>query len=331
MAVPATPHVPVPTARIAVVVHSGFGHTRVLADAVAAGVQRVPGATAQIVPVDEVATSWSVLDAAEAIVFGSPTYFAGVSAPFKAFMDATTERWAKQAWKGKLAAAFTNSAGLSGDKLGALQSIALFAAQHSMVWVSLGLMPSGTSSTGPADGLNRLGSFLGSMAQSSTDLGPDRAPPPADRRTAEALGERVARLAIGWRSEPDDGARDADRRAIDATLRDYFDGLHHSDPERLGRAFHAHASYVNATEKPVKAIDLDEYLAIVSKRQSPAARSETRTDRVLSIDFAGDSAALARVQCSIASKRFSDLLTLVRDQDGWRIIAKVFHFDLQPA
>ncbi len=74
--------------------------------------------------------------------------------------------------------------------------MAVFAAQHGMHWVGLGLPPGWLyTSEGSADDLNRLGGFLGAMAQSPSDLGPDLAPSEADLRTAEHLGRRVAQTA----------------------------------------------------------------------------------------------------------------------------------------
>jgi NAD(P)H dehydrogenase (quinone) len=185
--------------RLAVVYHSGFGHTRVQAEAVHRGAARVPGTAATLVPVDDVDAHWDALDSADAIVFGTPTYMAGPSAPFKTFLDATSPRWQEQRWRDKLAAGFTNSAGLNGDKLATLQSLALFAMQHGMVWVGLGLLPfDGGDGDGSGD-LNRLAAFLGAMAQSDADLPPTEAPPAADQRTAEHLGARVALAAQRWR------------------------------------------------------------------------------------------------------------------------------------
>jgi multimeric flavodoxin WrbA len=180
---------------VAIVFHSGFGHTRVLAEAVRDGAAAVTSTTVHLVPVDEIERHWSVLDDADAIIFGSPTYMAGASAPFKAFLDATAPRWAEQRWRDKLAAGFTNSAGMNGDKLATLQQFALFAMQHGMVWVGLGLLPGNHTSDGSPEDLNRLAGFLGAMAQSNADQGPELVPPMADRRTAEHLGRRVAELA----------------------------------------------------------------------------------------------------------------------------------------
>ena len=183
------------TPSIAIVYHSGFGHTRVQAEAVRDGAAAVDGTIAHLIAVDEVEDQWDVLDDADAIVFGSPTYMAGASAPYKAFLDSTSPRYADQRWRDKLAAGFTNSAGLNGDKLATLQQFALFAMQHGMIWVGLGLPPGNHTSDGSPDDLNRLAGFIGAMAQSNADQSHEIVPPPADRRTAEHLGRRVAELA----------------------------------------------------------------------------------------------------------------------------------------
>ncbi|WP_347469274.1 flavodoxin family protein [Burkholderia stagnalis] len=181
---------------VAVVFHSGYGHTSVIAEAVARGVEKIDGSVVRLIPVDAIDQHWSYLENdADAMIFGSPTYVGSVSAQFKAFMDGSTKHWGR--WRDKLAAGFTVSASQSGDKLATLQQLALFAAQHHMVWVSLGLMPGNNSSTGSVDDLNRLGSFLGAMTQANADQGGDTILE-SDRKTAEALGERVAEAAKRW-------------------------------------------------------------------------------------------------------------------------------------
>lgn len=181
--------------KIAIVYHSGYGHTAKIADYVKTGAMRVPGTSVDLVQVEAVESHWDTLHAADAIIFGAPTYMASASAPFKTFMDASSKVWAKQGWKDKIAAGFTNSASQSGDKLATLIQIMLFAMQHGMVWIGLGLMPGNNSSTSAATDLNRIGSYAGAMAQSNSDQGPDVVPPESDLQTAAALGERVAKLA----------------------------------------------------------------------------------------------------------------------------------------
>ena len=124
----------------------------------------------------------------------------------------------------------------------------------------------------------------------------------------------------------------ADRAAVEtveATLQLYFDGLYNSDTERLAAAFHRHAVYASATGGALVHMPMPQYFAMVDARPSPASRGERRTDRVLSIEFAGPVTALARVECSIGPKQFTDLLTLVHVDGRWQIIAKVFHFELE--
>jgi len=186
--------------KIAVVYHSGYGHTAEQAKAVARGVGQVDGAEALLVPVADIEQHWDGLEQSQAIIFGSPTYMGSVSADFKKFMDASSKIWYGGKWKDKLAAGFTNSASQNGDKHNTLNTLAVFAAQHQMLWVSLGLPPGNNSSKGSVEDLNRLGSSLGAMAQSNADQGPEHGPIASDLKTAEHLGQRVASLAARFKA-----------------------------------------------------------------------------------------------------------------------------------
>ncbi|MDP8567636.1 flavodoxin family protein [Methylophilus aquaticus] len=181
--------------QVAVVYHSGYGHTGEQAKAVARGVTKVQGVTVHLLNVDEAQQQWELLKASDAIIFGSPTYMGSASAQFKAFMDASSKAWYIRDWKDKIAAGFTTSASQSGDKLSTLVQLAVFAAQHGMIWVGQDLLPGNNNSKGSVNDLNRLGSFLGAMAQANSDEGPDVAPIQSDLLTAEHLGERVASIA----------------------------------------------------------------------------------------------------------------------------------------
>jgi NAD(P)H dehydrogenase (quinone) len=191
---------------VAVVYHSEFGHTRVVAEEIARGVREVEGTDARLLAVEDLPPpgpdrtlggAWQELDAADAIVFGCPTYMGSASAKFKLFMEASSPIWATQGWKDKLAAGFTNAGGLSGDKVNCLIDLAMFAAQHSMIWVSQGLFYDAT-------GINRMGSWLGMQAQSD-NAPPETTPPEADRRTARLFGQRVALAAQRWSRGADRG------------------------------------------------------------------------------------------------------------------------------
>jgi NAD(P)H dehydrogenase (quinone) len=184
--------------RIAVAYHSGQGHTARQAAAVAAGASAVPGAAADLVSLDELTEeTWDLLAAADAIIFGAPTYMGSPSAVFKAFAEASVRVWAADlGWRDKFAAGFTNSKAMAGDKLNSLVDFAVLAAQHGMIWVGLDLYPGWAESTASIEDLNRLGSWLGATAQSDADLSAEKAPPETDLRTAAYLGERVARITL---------------------------------------------------------------------------------------------------------------------------------------
>ena len=178
-------------ADVVIAYHSRFGHTARLAQAVAAGV-RDGGARVRVIAVDAMDDGdWDALDSADGIVFGSATYMGNVSAGFQAFAEKTGRRCLHGAWRDKVAAGFTNSGAKSGDKFHSLVSLAVFATQHHMHWVSLGLGAGWNSSTGSEDDLNRLGFWFGAGAQTDVDADPDQVHP-SDMRTCEHLGRRVA-------------------------------------------------------------------------------------------------------------------------------------------
>jgi NAD(P)H dehydrogenase (quinone) len=188
---------PTPTpVHIAIVFHSGYGHTQALAEAVGKGAAAFPGAEVALIstaaPLTE--AQWATLDGADAIIFGSPTYMGSISASFKGFAEASSSRFFTQAWSGKVAAGFTNSAGQSGDKFNTLVGLATLAAQHGMHWVNLGIIGGNNSTKGSIEDLNRLSSYLGAMSQAPADLGADGIPE-SDLKTGAALGRRVADVA----------------------------------------------------------------------------------------------------------------------------------------
>jgi len=177
--------------RVAIVYHSGYGHTHRMAQAVA------EGANAELIAIDAEgnlpAGAWEQLKAADAIIFGTPTYMGSVSWQFKKFADASSKPWYAQEWKDKVAAGFTNSAGMSGDKQGTLTTLFTLAMQHGMIWVSQGLMPANTKSA-KRDDVNYLVSYSGAIAQSPSDGGTGDMSA-GDLATARLFGKRVADIA----------------------------------------------------------------------------------------------------------------------------------------
>ncbi len=189
-------------AKIYVVYHSTYGHTKLQAEAVARGAGSVESVEAVLLTAEEAIERLDELDDADAIVLGTATYMGNISAELKRFMEASVKKWFAQAWKDKIAGGFTNSSSFSGDKLNTLQGIMTFAMQHGMIWVGNAMFPSANnpeslkSIDGPGpETHNRLGSFIGPMA-ASFEVAPPDAPPKGDIETAELYGKRVAEITV---------------------------------------------------------------------------------------------------------------------------------------
>lgn len=185
---------------VMIIYHSGFGHTKLQAEAVYSGAASVTNTEASLLTVEEATKRLDDLDDADAIIFGCPTYMGNVSADMKKFFEVAAKKWFTQAWKDKVAGAFTNSSSFSGDKLNTLVGLMINAMQHGMIYVSLGIPPAGgdmeamSTIDGPGpDALNRVGSFIGPMA-ASFQVNPGDAPGKGDLATATAYGVRIAEI-----------------------------------------------------------------------------------------------------------------------------------------
>lgn len=112
--------------------------------------------------------------------------------------------------------------------------------------------------------------------------------------------------------------------AVAEVLGTYFDALYYCHTDKIRDVFHPKAIYATADETPFLCRNMTEYTRVIAERRSPASRNEPRRDVIDAIEFAGKNTARARVRCSIGSRDFVDFLTLVRDDNRWQIIAKVF-------
>jgi NAD(P)H dehydrogenase (quinone) len=176
---------------IVIVYHSGYGHTKKVAEAVA------EGSGGALLAIDAEGNlpdgAWAQLAAADVIVFGSPTYMGSVSWQFKKFADASSKPWFSQQWKNKLAAGFTNSASMNGDKLSTLHYFFTLSQQHGMLWAGSGMMPANSKAATRND-INYVASFSGLMTASPSDASADEMVP-GDIATAKAFGQRIVEAA----------------------------------------------------------------------------------------------------------------------------------------
>ena len=122
----------------------------------------------------------------------------------------------------------------------------------------------------------------------------------------------------------------APHEAILDLLDAYFEGLYQADSTLLASVFHSRAQYVNTVPGDERILTLAQYQHLLDQRVSPASNGEPRHERVISIETTANTMAFAKVQMSMMGRDYTDFLTLIREQNQWRIIAKVFHYQPNP-
>ena len=117
--------------------------------------------------------------------------------------------------------------------------------------------------------------------------------------------------------------------AVVEVLKEYYDALYRCDTGLLVKVFHTNAQYFTASSGNLLHLDMNAYFPIVEKRISPESSGETYRFFIESIEFMGDVTAIARMRSSLFSKDYFDLLALIKIDDTWKIISKVFHYTSQ--
>ena len=184
--------------QVAIIYFSGYGHTVKQAEAVATGAAGVNDVTVTTIRIPENGdisdADWDALAAADAIIYGSPTYMGGAAWQFKKFADQTSKHWLAGTFKDKVAGGFTNSATVNGDKGSTINYFFTLSQQLGQIWIGTGLLPSNQKEHGP-EHVNWTGGFAGALAISPADASPEEAPRSGDLETARLLGERIATYA----------------------------------------------------------------------------------------------------------------------------------------
>jgi Putative lumazine-binding len=114
--------------------------------------------------------------------------------------------------------------------------------------------------------------------------------------------------------------------AIVDLLKRYYDALYRCDTALLSTVFHTSAQYFTASSGELLHLDMHSYFPIVEQRISPESSGESYAFSIDSIELVGSVTAIARMRSSMLGKDFIDLLTLIKLEGEWKIIAKVFHY-----
>ena len=187
-------------AEILVLYYSVGGSVKRMADFIASGIERVPGATARVRTVARISNETVVaeegpphaelrdLEECAGLALGSPTRFGNMAAPLKHFLDGTSLLWQRGALAGKPACVFTSTASLHGGQETTLVSMMLPLLHHGMLVMGLPYTLAelnATRSGGTPYGASHLAGIADD--QPITD---------AERALCIAQGKRLAELVV---------------------------------------------------------------------------------------------------------------------------------------
>ncbi|HWM41623.1 MAG TPA: NAD(P)H:quinone oxidoreductase [Burkholderiales bacterium] len=191
-------------AELLVLYYSVGGSVKRMAELVASGIERVPGATARVRTVPKVSTNIGSekavpdegapyaelrdLEECAGLALGSPTRFGNMAAPLKHFLDGTSLLWQRGALAGKPACVFTSTASLHGGQETTLVSMMLPLLHH-------GMLVMGLPYTLPEMNATRTGGTPYG-ASHFAGVADDQPITEAERTLCIAQGKRLAELAL---------------------------------------------------------------------------------------------------------------------------------------
>ena len=191
---------------ILVLYYSRHGSTALMARQIARGVESVVGCAARLRTVPPVsAESEASLPAVPndgapycehedlrecaGLVLGSPTRFGNMAAPLKYFLDGTSGLWLSGALVGKPAAVFTSTGSMHGGQETTLLSMMLPLLHH-------GMLIAGLPYSEPALSATQSGGTPYGASHVAGVGGTPRKPDANELQLCEALGRRIATLAV---------------------------------------------------------------------------------------------------------------------------------------
>lgn len=117
--------------------------------------------------------------------------------------------------------------------------------------------------------------------------------------------------------------------AVEKVVWTYLDGLYEGDAAKLAQAFHEGSHLYSMHEGGVADLPRDKWLEMVKSRPSGKSKGLSRTDRIVSIDLSGPETAFVKLECSLHPRYFTDYLTLLKLNGGWKVVSKTFRTDIK--
>jgi len=191
-------------AEILVLYYSVGGSVKRMADLIASGIERVPGASARVRTVPRVSTNIGSeravpdegapyaelrdLEECAGLALGSPTRFGNMAAPLKHFIDSTSLLWQRGTLAGKPACVFTSTASLHGGQETTLVSMMLPLLHHGMLVMGLPYTQAELNATRTGGTPYGASHFAG--------IADDEPITEAERTLCIAQGKRLAEVAL---------------------------------------------------------------------------------------------------------------------------------------
>jgi NAD(P)H dehydrogenase (quinone) len=188
-------------AEILVLYYSVGGSVKRMAELIATGIERVPGAAARVRTVPRISDEYKPipdagppyaelkdLEQCAGLALGSPTRFGNMAAPLKHFLDGTSMLWHRGALAGKPACVFTSTGSLHGGQETTLMSMMLPLLHH-------GMLVMGVPYTEPELNATRSGGTPYG-ASHFAGIGDDQPVSDAERTLCIAQGKRLAEIAL---------------------------------------------------------------------------------------------------------------------------------------
>ena len=190
---------------ILVLYYSAGGSVRRMAELIAEGVERVPGAQARLRTVAKISLAFEKeaapfpekgppfcenrdLEDCAGLALGSPTRFGNMAAPLKAFLDTTGPLWLSGALAGKPACVFTSTASMHGGQEATLLSMMLPLLHQGMLIVGLPYTQAELNATRTGGTPYGASHFAG--------IADDQPLSDAERSLCVAQGKRLADIAL---------------------------------------------------------------------------------------------------------------------------------------
>lgn len=114
-----------------------------------------------------------------------------------------------------------------------------------------------------------------------------------------------------------------DHEAVIGAVAAYSQGVYRGDIALLRKVFHPKAALFAEVRGQPYHRSLDDYLDVVTNRESPHAKGEPFRMKPITIEVTHE-IAFAKVSCPMYDYDYVDYLSLVRQDGQWRIVNKLF-------